>query len=46
MFFNDEDDPDDDDGFKFGPYDLKTLIGYALIVWAFATSVGLALRYS
>ena len=38
-----EDDEDNgDDGYVFGPYDLKVLIGTAVIAWAFVTGTGIA----
>lgn len=48
MFANPDPDDfdDDDDGFSFGPYDIKNLIGTTLIAWAFSTSVGLAIYLS
>jgi hypothetical protein len=40
------DDPEDyDNGSPFEPYDIKMLIGYALIAWAVVVGVFVAMAY-
>lgn len=44
-FDPDPNDPDDNNT-RFEPYDMKLLIGHALIAWALATSLGIGMYFS